>query len=208
MSYAPYVSIDIETTGLDESYCQVIEIGMVVETDWRTPIDKLPSCSFLVDPGRIVGEPFALQMNAQILREIEKCRRNGGNYTDTESAVQVMFTFLKHYVDYKQAQLHFVVAGKNYGSFDARFLERLPNWKGWMKPNHRPLDPGCMYFDPRIDVNVPSTAECMARAGLDPDVKHRAEEDARNVVRLIRRKAAMQSMADFKETMRERGIES
>lgn len=201
--YAPYVSIDIETTGLDEDYCQVLEIGMVVETDWRTPVDQLPSFSFLVDPGRIIGQPFALQMNAQILREIEDCRRNGGNVTDPEGAVRVMHHFLRHHVEEVGRRCVFVPAGKNYGGFDSRFLERLPRWHEMMKPNHRPLDPGCMYFDARIDVNVPSTAECMVRAGLDPDVKHRAKEDARNVVRLIRRKAAAQALADFDETMKE-----
>jgi oligoribonuclease (3'-5' exoribonuclease) len=204
MSYAPYISIDIETTGLDSEKCQVIEIGMVVETDWRTPIEQLPACSFLVDPGTIIGEPFALQLNAQILREIAECRRTGsGNWTDTEGAVQKMFNFMRAYFPYTHAQLHFVAAGKNYGSFDARFLERLPNWKAWMKPHHRPLDPGGMYFDARIDDSVPGTEECMRRAGFDPDVKHRAEEDARNVVRLIRRKAFAQSFADLQDTMRE-----
>ena len=36
-----YVSIDIETTGLDPETCQILEIGAVWD-DWTKPIDQLP----------------------------------------------------------------------------------------------------------------------------------------------------------------------
>ena len=193
MSYAPYVSIDIETTGLSPVGCQILEIGMVVE-DWRTPVNDLPSLSFLVKPpADIVGEPVAMKMNAGILREI----------ADPEvakialfSATGVIHNFLSHYFPISEDRLHFQAAGKNYAGFDRQFLERLPGWHGYFKVHHRALDPGSMYFDPRIDDEVPSTAECLKRAGLDPDVKHRALEDARDVVRLIRFRAAMQVLVD------------
>ena len=195
MSYSKYVSIDLETTGLDSRHCQILEVGMVVD-DWSTPVDQLPSCSFLVDPGLIQGEPFALQMNAEILREIAEGRAR--HFISTVDEVTFyMQDFLKKYFPYHNNRIAFQVAGKNYAGFDKGFLERLPKWFDRFKVHHRALDPGPMYFDPRIDDEVPSTVECLRRAGLDPDVRHRAEEDARNVVRLIRRKAAAQAMADM-----------
>ena len=100
MSYPKYVSIDIETTGLDPQTCQILEIGMVVE-DWQTPIEDLPCLTFLVDPGIIVGEPYALQMNSQVLLDIydlrgcrATSRRGCGDISTTELAVDEMVAFL------------------------------------------------------------------------------------------------------------------
>ena len=194
MSYASYVSIDIKTTGLDPQTCQILEIGMVVE-DWKTPVEDLPCLTFLVDPGVIVGEPYALQMNAGILRDIYELRgceapsRCGcGDMSKTEDAFREVVAFLSNYFPSKGGKVGFQVAGKNYAGFDRQFLERLPNWSNFINVHHRVLDPGSMYFDPSIDDGVPSTVECLRRAGLDPGVKHRALEDARDVIRLIRRR--------------------
>ena len=38
----PYVSIDIETTGLDPETCQTLEIGAVFD-NWTLPIRELPT---------------------------------------------------------------------------------------------------------------------------------------------------------------------
>lgn len=208
MSYAPFVSIDLETTGLDPRTCQILEVGLVVD-DWSTPIDKLPSCSFYVDPGAIHGEPYALQMNAEIIEQIIAMRgswaeRDGLLIKTTDVAARIQNWLLQTLPligdranPWREGKVFFRPAGKNYAGFDKAFLELLPNWHDLMAPHHRAIDPGSMYFDPRIDDDVPGTEECLRRAGLDPDVKHRAEEDARDVVRLIRRKAAAQAMADM-----------
>lgn len=202
MSYAPYVSIDVETTGLDPNTCQIIEIGMVVE-DWKSPVGELPSLTFLVDPGMVVGEPYALQMNAEILRDIydlrgcaDTNRRGCGDMSTTEGAFREVVAFLSEYFPTEGGKVCFQAAGKNYAGFDRQFLERLPNWPQFINVHHRVLDPGSMYFDPRVDDGVPSTTECLRRAGLDSDVKHRALEDARDVIRLIRHKAIAQVMTD------------
>ena len=201
MSYPKYVSIDIETTGLDPETCQILEIGIVVE-DWQTPIEDLPCLTFLVNPGIIVGEPYALRMNAEILGDIHDLKyckvvsqRGCGDMTRTELAAFEMKAFLREHFPTKGRKVHFLAAGKNFAGFDLRFLERLPHWQKHLQIDHRTLDPGPMYFDPEIDDRVPGTAECLRRAGLDPDVKHRALEDARDVVRLIRKRTMARQLA-------------
>ena len=41
-------------------------------------------------------------------------------------------------------QKKITVAGKNYGSFDRQFLERLPGWKENVLTKHRTIDPGSL----------------------------------------------------------------
>ena len=52
----PYVSIDIETTGLDPDTCQILEIGAVWD-DWTKPIDQLPTYRRLVVHSEYRGTP-------------------------------------------------------------------------------------------------------------------------------------------------------
>ena len=67
----PFVSIDLETTGLDPSYCQIVEIGEVYDDGFKC-VDDLPIFhKYVYSPdGRYCGEPFALQMDAKILSEL------------------------------------------------------------------------------------------------------------------------------------------
>ena len=64
-----YVSIDIETTGLDPETCQILEIGAVWD-DWTKPIDELPVYHRLVYHKEYRGSAYALAMNANLLRHL------------------------------------------------------------------------------------------------------------------------------------------
>ena len=64
-----YVSIDIETTGLDPETCQILEIGAVWD-DWTKPIDQLPVYHRLVYHTEYRGSAYALAMNANLLRHL------------------------------------------------------------------------------------------------------------------------------------------
>jgi hypothetical protein len=79
----------------------------------------------------------------------------------------------------------YIVAGKNYGSFDLGFLEKLPSFENHVKLPHRHLDPGSWFVDVK-DVRIPDLAECKKRAKLPEKVNHRALDDARDVVLLTR----------------------
>ena len=65
----PYVSIDIETTGLDPATCQTLEIGAVID-DWTRPIDQLPVFRRVLAWEQVTGSPYAMAMNANLLKFI------------------------------------------------------------------------------------------------------------------------------------------
>lgn len=193
----PYVSIDIETTGLDPDYCQVIEFGAVFD-DWVTPIGQLPRFQTYVFHNRITGQPGALQMNAAILKKLADVERDmhgrdylncqdRGSYVRPKALCAEFAGWLrKQLVDPRKA---IVVAGKNFSGFDRQFLERL---HGWNIPFcHRVIDPAMLYWVPGKDATPPSTQECLVRASIPGNVKHTALEDALDVVRLIRAKFAI-----------------
>jgi DNA polymerase III epsilon subunit-like protein len=179
-----YVSIDIETTGLNPENCQILEIGAVID-DGTTPIEDCPTFHCYIDHCLLLGESYALSMHPTILRRIAT-HEEGYTYLQSWEVATRFRDFLKeHGLDSENEKVF--VAGKNYASFDARFLAKLTNWDKHIKTHHRILDPAALYWQPDIDgVQLPDTKTCMERAGIDGEVAHTAIEDAQMVVRLIR----------------------
>jgi len=182
----PYVSIDLETTGLDHTWCQILEVGAVVD-DWKSPLDQLARFHCYVVHDRVTGEPYALAMNAAILKRIaDRAKPENRDYAFIPPS-QVMHC-LKRFLQGNgllQDGLQTVAAGKNFARFDDRFLEKLDGYRD-LNLLHRCIDPGMFYWDPTRDKKPPSTEECLRRAGLPADVKHDAINDALDVIRLIR----------------------
>lgn len=174
----PYISLDIETTGLDKKKCQVLEVAAVYD-DLVSPISELPTQSWWVDWPLLKGEPTAFAMHAAsgLLQEYAVARR-----LDSEHVMPGLFEFVnKCGLDPTRLQL----AGKNVLSFDWPFLERLP-YGNIIKPRHRAYDPGQMFFVPSDD-SPPDLKECLRRAKA-PDIviQHRALSDALDVVFCVR----------------------
>jgi oligoribonuclease (3'-5' exoribonuclease) len=181
----PYVSIDIETTGLNEDTCQVLSIGAVID-DWTTPIEELPQYHCYLDNGPIIGTAYALSMHPKILRAIATCKyytKDGIAILEPNKVAVDFKGWLARY-SFSFSNTEITPAGKNFDGFDRQFLKRLPNWNVRMK--HRSIDPGNLYYDPSIDDGPPSTEVCMKRAGIEGGVAHTALDDALMVVRLIR----------------------
>ena len=66
-----YVSIDIETTGLDRDKHQVLSIGAIVEdTELKLPYDLIPKFYGIILRHEITGSPRALSMNKEIIEMI------------------------------------------------------------------------------------------------------------------------------------------
>ena len=64
-----YVSIDIETSGLDTENNQVLSIGAVIEdTTKKLPLEDIPKFHTIVLQRQINGSPRALTMNEKIIR--------------------------------------------------------------------------------------------------------------------------------------------
>jgi oligoribonuclease (3'-5' exoribonuclease) len=177
-----YVSIDIETLGLDPFHDDVVEFAAVID-DFKTSLEKLPKyhCYVTRPDNNYCGNAYAMSMHPVILRRIAT-REAGFSYMPHDCLVEDFALWLAD----NGLNDKIVVAGKNFAAFDKPFLLRLGF--GIIKFCHRSLDPGSMYFDPKIDMVPPDTKECLIRAGITTEVAHTAYEDALDVVRLIRHK--------------------
>ncbi len=181
-----YCSIDVETTGLDPETCDLLEVGAVVDdlSNREVDYDKLPRFHCYVVKNSYTGEPFALSMHGTIFRRIAEKTKP---YLYLEDAF--VATSLAQFLALHFGKEKIIAAGKNFLGLDKPFLSKLPGFKDLIKLHHRPLDPGMMYWYPTTDKEVPSSKECMTRAGLAGEVAHTAVEDALMVIKLIRNKA-------------------
>jgi oligoribonuclease (3'-5' exoribonuclease) len=177
-----FLSIDIETTGLDKDTCQIIEIGAIID-DFQKPHAVPPMFHCYVVNNTYNGEPYALSMHSEIFRRMAN-KTKGYSYWVLDHAVLEFNNWLDSYS--KNGQV-WTVTGKNYAGFDDKFLSKHRHWNQG-RLSHRVLDPGSMYFNPLTDTAVPNTAECMRRAGIEGRVAHTALEDATIVAELIQYK--------------------
>ena len=184
-----YASIDIETLWLNPHTCDVIEFGCVLDNlQCRLPLDKLPQfhCYITNPDDHYQGEVYAMYMHSKnkIFERIAK-REKGYSYIPGDLLDEVFAEWLTEQPDQSEK---LVVAGKNFQAFDMRFLRRL-GFGTHTKLQHRTLDPGSMWFDPKIDLDVPpSLSDCLERAGEKGEVNHTAIEDALDVIKCIRAK--------------------
>lgn len=175
-----YISLDIETTGLDPRDNQILEIAVVVETgDLSTPVEKLPHKVWRFHHEYMSGSIVAFAMNARLITEIATNKESCcGDY-------QTAFAEIA-----KIAKEHGTknIAGKNFGTFDSRFLDYW-GFSERLQYTKRVIDPAMLYVDWDKDETLPDTKTCLQRAGLEPpkDI-HDALSDARTVIRLIRHK--------------------
>ena len=177
----PYVSIDIETTGLDPDTCQTLEIGAVFD-DWTLPIRELPVFHCYVVHEQIVGNPFALAMNADILRRLSSPQQGEDCLLPGAVADALAAWIGRCGWDLSKS---ITPAGKNFASFDRQFLKWLPDFEKKVRLHHRTLDPAMLFWLPGDD-KLPDSKTCYERAGMNPKVAHTALEDALAVVRLVR----------------------
>ena len=179
-----YVSIDIETTGLDLATCQTLEVGAVID-DWKTPIDELQRFRRVLLYQTVTGNPYAMALNAGLLKQIasppQPC--TDGEFCQPEELGGEFAEWIKaNGLD----PLSLQAAGKNFASFDMQFLSRVPRFNEHVRFRHRILDPAILYWRPLEDERLPDSKTCYERAGLDNKVAHTAVEDALAVVRLVR----------------------
>lgn len=196
----PYISLDIETTGVDREKCEILEIGWVLDNGIGR-IDDLIKRNFIIKRKNIsYGEIFALDMNARIFKALKD------NHPDVTEADDIANQLLEDVQECSRLALqwdkdHFInkddkqnkkiqFAGKNFSSFDSQFLDpfmRLHTITDYFKlVQHRALDVGPMYAEEFG--YVPSLDEIAARHLNGKVVNHKAVDDAMMVVNLIRNK--------------------
>lgn len=171
-----YVAIDIETTGLNPDRHQILEFAAVAWVD-QGPIEDQPYFRELVRPeGDIVGSPKALTMNLKLLEQFE--------HGDGHSIQETLNSFRRwlYSLGVTNSRRAYII-GKNFASFDLRFLGKYAGWPYDLFV-HRCLDVGSLYATP---AGVPSTAEIPFTAYI-PGNPHEALFDARLSLEQVRLK--------------------
>lgn len=175
-----YVSIDIETTGIDNENTQTLSIGLVVEdTVDVKPLEELPQLEIAIVRERIEGEIFAINMNRQLIADIleyklartdeerkEIEQRTGREYLYEEDVAKRIFQFLydNGALDGKYDPTgHFeIVNGKSYPALTSKMKPFYFNAAGKNFAN----------FDNKFLERLPRWKQCLKARGrtLDPSV--------------------------------------
>jgi oligoribonuclease len=191
-----FLSIDIETTGLNPLQHSMTEFAAVF-TDLRS---ETISKAFYrhINPENFVWSQYCLGLHGQWLSSMLEARKqnkwevNGvGIVRDTAELInefcQWLWTECNWPVPVNGKWKSIVPAGKNFNSFDRRFLEAA-NFPPMFK--HRALDPAMLYTFVQ-DEEPPSLELCKKRAMdrgcvfKNPGVAHNALEDADDVALLL-----------------------
>jgi oligoribonuclease len=193
-----YLSIDIETTGLDPLNDQLLSFGAIIEdTENPLPFDEIPKFHAAIKRNRIEGDLFAINMNKELIETINQYMNSPDNSRSTNSGIdfykedEIVSGFRQWLITNNFTQLdkeitNLTVAGKNFGTFDKLFIERLPRWKQYFRIRQRIIDPAILFVDWKNDNSLPGLSACKTRAKLNPNVTHNAVEDAWDVIELLR----------------------
>lgn len=200
-----YLSLDIETTGLDREQDQVLEIGAIIENTHNIlPFDEMPKFHAIIKHDRYSGGAYAINLNQRIFKILadrvviydndEKVRYDTKyNIVSVDNVVRSFYNWCTQNLQNKpkngQTPVTSVVAGKNFASFDGPFLNNIPEWTKYFRFAHRTLDPATLFTDFMLDQKPPSLEKCLERAGIeDTVVTHDAVQDAWQVIEVLRTK--------------------
>lgn len=198
-----YISIDIETSGLDPEKNKILSFAAIVEDTFNPiPIEDLPKFKAIILQREIVGSPRALTMNSHLIESIgqyldgdESLKKEieistGYKFIEEDDVIKSFYYFLYdngyHSIVYNKP-ITINVAGKNFATFDKLFLEQLPFWKKLIRVRQRIIDPSVLFCDWTKDETLPSLQECKDRAELNSIVSHDATDDAIDVIMLLRK---------------------
>ena len=204
-----YVSIDIETSGLDPVLHSTLSIGAIIEdTTKKLSWDEIPKFNAVVIHNEINGSPRALSMNKNIIEQIGVYLEGNSeerltlatsaqcDFYEKDQVVKEFYKFLWNngfgegdapVIGSNTKPITINVAGKNFGTFDKLFLQQLPWWQKLIRTRQRVLDPAILYCDWKEDKSLPSLNTCKERAGIFGLVTHNALEDAWDVIEVLRK---------------------
>lgn len=201
-----YVSLDIETTGLNRQECQIIEFGAIIEdTNNILPYEDMPKfhCYFKYD--RYNFEPSALKINYEKIAIIESLKvfdlfddnhikqveENNGNIINfcfkiEEQLQRNLFqqTFAGWLKEFYGDKKSINLAGKNVAGFDLDFLKQKGLLTNIFKS--RTIDPAILFVDWYNEKELPSLDLCLQKSGIDKTVSHNALEDAFDIIKILR----------------------
>lgn len=173
-----YVSIDLETTGLNPEKHQILEVGAVaVDLETGTILGVFESMVWWPE---VTGSPFALDMNSRILKET--CTWKGRQIGDgVWNSVGKEFRYwLSQYLEDGKIN----AAGRQFEAFDKAFLKSHGFDTSIFR--RRVLDPSPLFIRHEDD-QLPSLDKIVERAGVDDSDwnRHGALSDAIMVSKCI-----------------------
>jgi oligoribonuclease len=187
------VIVDLETTGLDPLYHQILEIGVVLfdtETAQEMDVRDMPSLTIRLKHDELRGQPVALAMNHRLLLKLaheDELDEGEMLLEPQEVATKLADFILMNGFDTNQTsnKVTIICGGKNVATCDLRFLQELPYWEETFGVASRIYDPAPQFMKPD-DKYPPNLAECAQRAGLvGTEVSHKALDDAMLVARIL-----------------------
>lgn len=184
-----YISIDIESTGLDPINNDIIEFGAVLDDlKNQRPLEELPKFHAYICKEEYRGQPFALSMHPTIFRRIAN-REEGFNYLYPNTLGKAFQSFLikNGYELEKDRIVRINVGGKNFASFDLQFLKNQTNFLNSVRISQKILDPGILCLE-KNDESVPGLKQCLERVGINKEIAHNTIDDALDVVKILRAK--------------------
>jgi len=227
-----YLSIDLETTGLDPVKYQILTFSAILEdTTTKLEFEKCPKLNIYILRDEIVGSPFAINMNSKIIASISrfqgfKTEEDKKGFQESLGAIflaqsSVPFYFYIWNLVHHEGKIqysHFLqssywsfkdeaessiraiseirvqegpitvnAAGKNFATFDKRFIDGIEKFYTLVRFRQRVLDPSTLFTDWANDTAIPDLTTCKERAGLDPFVSHDSLDDAWDVISLFRK---------------------
>ncbi len=172
----PYVSIDIETTGLDRQRVHVLQLSAVYDNG--KDLGDLPTFDRVIKwPVITYGEEYAMNLNRGLLQRAYQ--------NDDVVSIDRAHLDFEQWLDTVQPSGRFTAAGKNIQGFDMPILMNPVNCFPMSRFLRRTLDPGSMYTD-EFD-HIPTLDELNRVTGRKA-VTHDALDDAWDVIYAIRRK--------------------
>lgn len=192
-----FLSIDIETTGLDPQKNQILEFGAIaIDTSYPT-VPYIADFRAVFIHQELTGNPIALTMNAELINEINTVLKNKDfNYDLRQNTIkhnnEVYVRNSEEFQSYFDEWLESIgfterltLAGKNLASFDLKFIEAAGIK---IKYRHRMIDPAILYVDWEKDETLPDLQQCLDRAGIVKSVEHTSLADAIDVAELVLKK--------------------
>lgn len=208
-----YLSVDIETSSLNPKDGVILSFAAVLEdTENIIPIKDLPSFYCVFKHSKIPGEPFALNMNRELIEIIAKgkdknlldpndfnthfnnflaenkldCHETGYSVVKNEEPSPVWMSTLP---STKVKPISLKGAGKNLSGFDIPWIKQhIPNFNTYFKFQHRVLDVGSVLVDFKNDEWIPNLLECKKRSNVVGEVTHNALTDCEDVIECLRTK--------------------
>lgn len=225
-----YISIDLETTGLDSENHQILTFSAVLEdTTKKLSFEECPKLNIYLLRDEIVGSPFAINMNSKIISSISSYQTLKTSEERKEIMISLRGIFLdpsslpfyfyiwclvhhegkdyssllshENWQDKKTSELSIKkiaeiknlngsitvnVAGKNFATFDKKFIDKVEKLNTLVRFRQRILDPSVLFTDWTNDDFLPDLAKCKERAGIDGIVTHDSLLDAWDVIALFR----------------------